>query len=112
MFVAQPELLGTNRDVTQRIQAKFYIDDDLWAEAQKVFDSQGVTLSEGMARLILLLRDAPLELRPVMLRQAPGDASVALAEHVLRSAKPQESRPRIAALPRGPKRGEGPKKGD
>lgn len=47
------ELFGTNRFMARKIQAKFYVDDDLWLAAQAVFDAMGHKYSEGMSRLLV-----------------------------------------------------------
>lgn len=75
--------VGTNWVVGKSIQAKFYVDDVLWERCREVLDEQGVNLSEGMTRLCQLLVSAPDVIRPVLLRQAPGDAARVLARHVL-----------------------------
>lgn len=47
------EPFGTTRFMPRKIQAKFYVDDDLWMAAQSVFDALGHKYSEGLSRLIV-----------------------------------------------------------
>jgi hypothetical protein len=77
------ELIGTKPPVKKDAQVKFYVPAELMRECQEVFDQQGVNLSEGMTRLIRLLVSAPEEMIPVLLGQAQGDASAALARSIL-----------------------------
>lgn len=92
MLLATTELLGTSGVVAKKIQVKFYVEGVINGRAVDVFEAQGLTLSEGMSRLLELLVDAPDELRPLLLRQAPGDAGRALAEFVL-SGRAQRAGP-------------------
>jgi hypothetical protein len=92
--------------VVARIQAKFYTDSELWADAQKVLDQQGCDYSEGISRLIQLLVQAPEELRPVLLNQAPGEAAAAIAEWIIEQrGKRVDTRHRLRSAASRPSRG-------
>jgi hypothetical protein len=73
----------TNCVVEKPKQAHFYIPPALREKCEAIFDQQGVKFSEGMTRLAKLLVEAPKELWPVLLHQAPGDAAIDLAESVI-----------------------------
>lgn len=77
------ELFGTKRVVGKKIQVKFYAPSEQAEQCAAIIEQQGCTLSEGMARLMRLLIDAPEELRPILLKQAPGEAARAIAELIL-----------------------------
>lgn len=100
MLYERAEPFGTNRVVAKKIQAKFYVDGELMDRCNAVFEEQGVTLSEGMSRLVELLVSAGDTLRPLLLRQAPGKAGRVLAENVLKDDAPVVFSPSI--LPTAP----------
>lgn len=77
------EPFGTNWLVSKPDAVKFYVPPELMRECERIFERQGVKLSEGITRLIRLLVEAPEEMRVVLLGQAHGDAMQALAMSVL-----------------------------
>jgi hypothetical protein len=77
------EHFGTTYVMAKRPQVKFYADEDLTKDIAVVFKRQGVSLSEGMSRLMRFIIEAPDSMKPVILKQAPGDAVIALAMHTL-----------------------------
>lgn len=78
------EPFGTNGVMAEkRGQWKFNVDPQLRSRAEAIFVSQGLNLSGGLERLLLLLVDSPPELHPVILKQANRNAAKVLAEHVL-----------------------------
>jgi hypothetical protein len=87
------ELSGTNRVVGKTEQLKFYAAEKLTESFRGVLEEQGLSLSEGLSRLMCLLVDAPEEMRPVLLRQAPGDAAVALARFTIRNRNRKRGNP-------------------
>lgn len=74
----------TNCFVEKAKQWHFYVPPSLRSSCEDVFRAQGVSVSEGLTRLIKLLVDSPDELTPILLDQAKGNAAVALAEEILR----------------------------
>jgi hypothetical protein len=82
-------------------QWHFYVPPSLRASCEAVFEKQGVSVSQGMTRLVRLLVDSSDELRPILLDQAHGDAAVALAESIIKRARAAERKPgyprRVAA---------------
>lgn len=68
---------------SQREQIKFYGDSDLREKFERVLELQGLSLSEGIGRLMSFLTAMPAQLVPIVLAQAPGDAARALAAHIL-----------------------------
>lgn len=58
----------------------------LMAEAEAVFEKQGLKLSEGITRLLRFLVEAPDETKPVLLGQAYGRSERTLALAVLERA--------------------------
>jgi hypothetical protein len=77
------EPLGTNGFMREKPQVKFYCEKVLADEIAALFKQQGLSLSTGLSRLMLLLKEAPEELRPILLGQAPGNAAQVLAAYVL-----------------------------
>ena len=78
------ELTGTKALVGRKVQSKFYCDPELLASATAILEEQGLGLTDGIPRLLALLTEIPKSLRPVLLKQAPGDAAVALIAHTLK----------------------------
>lgn len=62
---------------------KFDIDDELRQKMQAVFGAQGVTIREGMSRLISFLVESPPEMHPIILRQVRGRAAQEVARTIL-----------------------------
>jgi hypothetical protein len=77
----------TNWLVEKPKQWHFYLPPTLRASCESVFEAQGVSVSEGLTRLVKLLVEAPDELKPLLLQQAKGDAALALAESIIRKTK-------------------------
>lgn len=76
-------------------QWHFYVPPTLRESCERVFEEQGVKASEGLKRLVQTLVDAPEDVRILLLRQASGEAAVALASHVIARAAEEQLPPVI-----------------
>jgi hypothetical protein len=97
MLVAQTELIGTNRDMPKgRPQEKFYVDAEMVAECEKIFDALGLNKSEGYSRLMNLLAQSPKSMWTILMQQQQDvDVVEIIAKYVLKHGpfSPPEGKP-------------------
>jgi hypothetical protein len=77
-----------NRLMSEQVNYKFLIDEELNGRVEKAFEAQGINKTLATTRLLESFLELPESLRLVILKQARGDFAKMLAEYCLRELAP------------------------